>query len=796
MIIKKTKNAVKGVVAGFISKIVSILFPFVIRTVILIKLGEQYIGLSGLFSAVLNVLNLAELGFSTAIVFSMYKPIAEDDITTIKALLNAYRKIYRAIAIIVLIAGLSVMPFLKYLIKGGYPADINLYSLFAIYLANTVLGYSLFAYKSALLTAHQRMDVQSNVQSVINILMYLVQIIVLFTFKNYYIYAVVIPICTLMQNIVIGFISKKMYPQYICEGEIDSKLKTTIKTKVSALIVHKVGSVIQSSIDTICISAFLGITICSRYNNYMYICTAIQGFVTIIFHSIVAGLGNYIHKESIDSNYLLFKRIFFVNSIIVSFCSTCLIVLYQPFVTIWSIKTLHNSSMLLDFSVVIALVLLFFINNIRSACGTYKDALGLWDHDKIRPLAISAFNLVGTIISAYFGSLLWIILSTVGAYLFVSLYWETKVLFKYYFKRPCNEYFYKMTLYFVVCVIVSVISYFICNLIPIDWIVGFIIKAIVCAIVSGILLMLIYCKTEESKFCLEKVGRLKMFSKFKSLVKSYGVFHIQNQVLWELNKNYKTYKKLKTKYKNDFHSKYEKPNDAKLTHKIWFCWLQGIDNAPELVKKCYQSLVKNLIGYEIVVINAENLHQYVDIPEIIIQKWKKKVISNTHFSDILRIALLAKWGGVWVDSTVLCTGKMPEYIEHNDFFVFSNEFRNDESILLSSWLISATPNHPIVLTTRDILYKYWKKENKLCHYFLLHIIMTLVMKENNSLIESMPFISTINPHTLQFKYLFKRPDDEDIKHIKNLSVFHKLSYKFDKKQTEKENTNYQLIING
>ena len=176
---KKTANAVRGVAAGFIFRIISMLFPFIIRTVILMKLGEEYIGLSGLFTAVLNVLNLAELGFTTAIVFSMYKPIADDDTATIKALLNAYRKIYRIVALIVLATGLCTMPFLKYLIKGSYPTDINLYALFAIYLANTVIGYSFFAYKSSLLTAHQRMDVQSGIQSGATLLMYTIQIILL-----------------------------------------------------------------------------------------------------------------------------------------------------------------------------------------------------------------------------------------------------------------------------------------------------------------------------------------------------------------------------------------------------------------------------------------------------------------------------------------------------------------------------------------------------------------------------------------------------------------------------------------
>lgn len=793
---KKTANAVRGVAAGFIFRIISMLFPFIIRTVILMKLGEEYIGLSGLFTAVLNVLNLAELGFTTAVVFSMYKPIADDDNATIKALLNAYRKIYRIVALIVLAAGLCVMPFLKYLIKGSYPADINLYALFAIYLANTVIGYSFFAYKSSLLTAHQRMDVQSGIQSGATLLMYTIQIILLYAFKNYYVYAIALPCCTLLQNVMIGVTTKKLYPQYVCEGSIDKSLKAAIKSKVSALVIHRVGSIIQGSIDTICISAFLGITICSRYNNYMYISSAIQGFVTVIFNSIVAGIGNHVCKESVEKNYKLFKTVFFVNALIVAFCASCLITLYQPFMRIWSVKSLGNTLMMLDFPIVIAIVLLFYVNNVRQACSTFREALGLWDHDKVRPLFISLFNLTGTLISAYYGSLLGIILSTVGAYFFVSMYWETKILFKYYFKKSCANYFLRMFVYSLVAVAVSCACYFVCGLITIPWLSGFLLKLLVCVALSVALLMIIYCKTPEFAYCFAKLRRTKMLRAIKTAVKKFGLFHIRNQKLWELNRQQKVYDKLNKKYGKFAKTDYALAPDATVPKKVWFCWLQGIENAPKLIKACYESLIKNLPDYEIIVITENNMNEYVEIPDYVLTKWKNKVFSNTHFSDILRIALLSKFGGVWIDSTVLCTGKMPKYIEDSQFFVYSSKYKNDETIDLSSWFIYSVPNHPIILQTRDLLYEYWAKEKKLKHYYVLHMLMTMIMRANPKFVENMPFITNIDPHTLQFVYLFKEPKELDIEHIKNLSAFHKLSYKFDKSLTEKENTNYRLILDG
>ena len=161
----RTLNAKRNMLASLINRIVSMLLPFVTRTIFIYSLGSLYLGLNSIFSSVLSVLSLAELGVGTAMVYSMYKPIANGDAETVCALLNLYRKIYRIIGAVILVLGLAFTPFLPHIIKGAVPADINLYVLYFINLFSTVVSYFLFAYKNSLLTASQRMDVISHIDT-------------------------------------------------------------------------------------------------------------------------------------------------------------------------------------------------------------------------------------------------------------------------------------------------------------------------------------------------------------------------------------------------------------------------------------------------------------------------------------------------------------------------------------------------------------------------------------------------------------------------------------------------------
>lgn len=499
MRIEKTKSAVKNITFGFLNKILFMIFPFIIKTIIIYKLGVEYLGLNSLFSSVLNILNFAEIGFGTALVFSMYKPLAEDDKETICALLGLYKKIYRIVGLIVVTAGLAVMPFLKFFIKSGLPADINLYALYLVYLFNNVCDYFFFAYKSSLLSIHQRNDVLSNISSIVNIGMYLFQIASLYLFKNYYVYIIFSPISTIVNNIVIGIVTKKMYPEYTCTGDVSAETKSEIKKKVFGLMCHKVGSVVQSSIDNIAISAFFGLAILGVYNNYVYIQSAVQSFVRLIFQCLTPGIGNVIFRDSKEDNYKLYLRLFFMNACLIIFCSSCLLSLYQPFMKIWD--KVNNP---LSFDIIILIVVLFYVNNIRSTAGMYREALGTWDKDKLRPLFITLFNLVGTIISAYYGWFEGVILSTILSYVIVSMYWEIHVLYKVYFKFSKREYILNFFLYTVIGFVVCIVTYFVTGLIPNAGVKMFALKALVCFAVTMVTLIVLLCWKKEFRYWMNK----------------------------------------------------------------------------------------------------------------------------------------------------------------------------------------------------------------------------------------------------------------------------------------------------
>ena len=502
MKIDKTNRAVKNIVFGSINKVVTIFFPFIIRTIIIKYLGTEYVGLNSLFSAILNVLNFAELGIGSAIVFSMYKPIAKDDNATINALLKLYRKIYRVIGLIVLICGLTVMPFLPYLISGDHPADINLYVLYSIYLLNTVIGYFFFAYRSSLLSAYQRNDVSSNINTIVMTLIYICQIIVLALFKNYYVYIIFLPLSTLISNIYIAVVTKKMFPNIKEEGIVDKKSKGIIKKQVAGLINSKVCNIIQGSIDSICISAFWGLVTLGVYNNYYYIITAIQGFLTVFYNSIVAGIGNAIETESIEFNQKLFNKIYFIYAWLSGFCSACFLCLFQPFVSAWV-----GSENLLPMTVVICLVIQFYTGQINSVVILYKEAKGLWWEDKLRPLFVSLFNLVGTVISSRYLFLEGVVISTFLSQILISTPFSAHILYKYYFKDGEWKYYLKQLIYLLISAVSIALTYFICSLISLSNIWQIVFNFAVCLIVPNLIYLLLFFKTQEFKDVIELAKR-------------------------------------------------------------------------------------------------------------------------------------------------------------------------------------------------------------------------------------------------------------------------------------------------
>ena len=260
MKIERTKNATRNIIYGVFLKIYQLLGPFILRTIFIYTLGMEYLGLNSLFTSILSVLNLAELGVGSALVFSMYKPIAEDDTEKICALMNLYKLYYRIIGAVILIIGLILVPFIPKLILGSAPEDINIYVLYLMNLGATVLSYWLFAYKTCLFGAHQRNDVTAKVTMISSTLQYIIQAVLLIIVANYYLYLAITLVTGVFNNLYAAWKCNKMFPNYNARGHLDKSEVKVINGKVRDLFTAKLGSVVVDSADTIVISTFLGLT--------------------------------------------------------------------------------------------------------------------------------------------------------------------------------------------------------------------------------------------------------------------------------------------------------------------------------------------------------------------------------------------------------------------------------------------------------------------------------------------------------------------------------------------------------
>ena len=495
MEIDGTRNTKRNIFWGIINKIITLLLPFFTRAVMIRTLGADYLGLNSLFSSVLQVLNLTELGFSSAIVYSMYKPIAENDKDTICTLLNAYRKIYKVIGIAILAIGFVLIPFLPHLIHGSAPADVNIYYVYLIYLFNTAISYLLYAYKQALPSAFQRMDIISNITSVSMGGMYILQIVVLIGIDKYYPYIILLPISTVINNIITSLYVDKAYPEYKCKGKITDKQKAEIKEKVLGLFINRVCQTTRNSLDSICTSAFLGLTITAMYNNYFYVINAVTGVFMVFTQSMTAGVGNSIAIESVDKNYSDLKKINFVYMLLSGWATICMIVLYQPF-----IRISFGADYLFPMSVVLEFSIYFYVLRMGDIRGLYSDAAGLWWENRYRAIAESIANIVLNIVLVQFWGVHGIIIATLISLFFINFILGSQIVFKYYFKNgKAGEYFKYHGIYFAVTAIIAVVTVMICNRINVGFIAGILIKLVICCIVPTILYILIYKRTKIYK---------------------------------------------------------------------------------------------------------------------------------------------------------------------------------------------------------------------------------------------------------------------------------------------------------
>lgn len=497
----KIKNSMRNIGASVVNKVILTIFPIIIRTIIVYKLGEEYAGLTNLFTSILGMLSISELGFGTAATFCMYEPMAKHNVKKVNGILKFYKKIYQAIGIIILVLGAATSPFLKFLIKESYPTDINLYFVYFVCLVNLSLGYILWGYKKSLLIAGQRNDVDFNISSIVNIIGSCVQISVLFLYKDYTYYILVMPCITLLNNYIVSKSTDRMFPEYSANGEIEASEKNTIINKVKALLFIRIGNIILNYADNLVISSFLGLSVLAIYNNYYSIVYALISVTFMAGGSITSIVAREVIEKNEDNNEKLLRTINHIVCVISIVCSACLLNLLQPFMILWMGK-----ERTLSFPTIILFCLYFYVWQTRRGVSIYKDALGLWEVDKWRPFVSGIFNLIINIILIQFIGVNGIIISTIASMLIVDIPWETGTLYKAYFKISCKKYFGEHAILLLCLAVNMFLTYFICNRINMTGIGEILVKGILCVLVSGVVILIFYGRQYRKK-TVEKSGR-------------------------------------------------------------------------------------------------------------------------------------------------------------------------------------------------------------------------------------------------------------------------------------------------
>jgi len=430
------RNVKRNALANALGSVTRLAFPFLNRTLFLWLLGPAYLGLNGLFGSVLGVLMLAELGFGQAVVYSMYKPVADDDRELLCAYLAFYRTVYRCVGAAIFAIGLVLLPFIGRLVHGEVPPDVDLRLLFLIHLVNTAASYFLFAYRGVVLGAHHRNDVITNIRTAVSVAQYAAVFAILALTRNYYHYVLATVAFTVVQNVLLFVASRHLFPDVEPRGALPAESRRRVVSDVKSIFLHKIGGVITGQSDNLVISAFLGLVAVAAYGNYYYVVTAVSALAAVVYQSLGGGFGNKIHTETREANFRLFMKMNRLLLFVLAASAVCMAALYQPFIQIWA----KGDPLLVRHVLTPALmVLYFYVHESRQVLLTFKGAAGLWRQDRWKPIVAGVVNLVTNVAfviclpDAY--KLDGVIFSTIIGFVLIQIPWESAVVFRNFFGR-------------------------------------------------------------------------------------------------------------------------------------------------------------------------------------------------------------------------------------------------------------------------------------------------------------------------------------------------------------------------
>ncbi|MBO4845829.1 MAG: hypothetical protein J5525_05915 [Lachnospiraceae bacterium] len=501
----RTKNTVLNLFSSGIRQFLTLVTTFIIRTIFIKNLGADYLGLNGLFTNILSLLALSELGIGTAISFYLYKPIKDGDKNRIKSLMAFYKKCYRMVGITIIIIGILITPFLKLMVNLETEVDVNLYIVFLLYIMNTASSYLLFAYKQSFLLANQQQYKVEKVSSIFCIVQFLFDFISIAILKNYYIYLIGDIIAILIKNLMISFVADRDFP-FLKEKKIEAISKDEIRVffhDIFSVSVFRVGSQLFNATDNIIISIMLGTTIVGYYSNYYLIISYATLFFGMLMKAFTAGIGNVTVTESIEKRYEIYKRIDFIMFFVATIVSVCMCQVFNSFMLLWVGK--NDQNYILGQAIIFVLAFDFYINCSCQTPNAFRETSGNFKSGQWLQLFGGVFNIVLSFVLGYIWGLFGIFLATIVSKLLITvtpfIYKIARSVFK---KNPMLliiDYYKKL----ILRTVIVAATWFICLKIHMTSFLGIVLEILICVVFSLAIISLFYFRSDEYRFLLRKI---------------------------------------------------------------------------------------------------------------------------------------------------------------------------------------------------------------------------------------------------------------------------------------------------
>lgn len=491
----RLKNSALNFASGFLGRVLTILLNFVVRTIFIYCLNEAYLSVNGLYSDILTVLSLAELGFGSAMVYRMYAPVAVKDYQKTAALLQFYKKIYIIIGVVIFLLGLCVIPFMDYIIKDK-PDISGLTLYYILFLVNTSISYWFSSYKASVLYADQKEYIKTNVQNTMAILQSGLQIVLLLLFRKYLLYLLIQLVGNIFLNLYVAHLVDKRYPEIqTYQGvSLSAEERVQIRKDTEALVLSRFGHVALNGTDNIIISAVVGVLWVGRLSNYTLICDSVTSVLCQITAAITGSLGNFFATEDKHAGYALFKKVEFLNFWLYGFSFIALVTLLDPFVQIWA-----GGRFVLGLPISIAIAINFFVAGYMNTLWVFRSTLGLFKQGKFRPILVAILNIVLSIVLGRLWGVFGVLFATFLSRAAISLWYDPLILHRYGFEVSCKPFFarYFRRVLLLTAVLIAMLTIRHVVLSSATTVLRFAVMTMVTAIVPNAIFWLAYRRCEE-----------------------------------------------------------------------------------------------------------------------------------------------------------------------------------------------------------------------------------------------------------------------------------------------------------